>query len=560
MTLKPLAVPAPWGSAPRQRDLDELIARSAFGRILARARGPGRDVARTVCPVSRGALDELGPGLRIREEARPAQCACRGGALALELFGPGERVGVVELHHGIAIRWSGWNADAELARGDAVRDWLTARGISDEPTGFDPRAAAERFAATAPPELAPWPGALIDPRGGTLDLPRLLEASSALEAAQPSPIERARLLLEWLGRDEHYPWAHDAPHARTILSLLSMLGEPSVLQASAGASSEAARLGAARFVTDSVTTRAQQRRIVPALIGVRDALVEAVSAGGVADNVRRLEAVLDRSPPAAPEGTRLVAVAQHGRLSRVCRERDRAFALDGDAIARFDAQTLEGAELARLAGVRPALYASGGKVFFRLAGELSSVAAEGGPVIPARPGLWARVSSTSFGVRLASRRLDEARRKIAAPLLERAGMPVFLEADPEEQEAWEALRAVGAAWPRVVANEVLAWIDIQKDAVHWSLGTRTESPKLDGKPIHLAAGDDGLYGLLERSPGEHVVVRIASGGAVATSARITAPPGAIVQLTPLVGAACLKLETPLGDLLVDVPVPAGAGE
>ncbi|MGK3961811.1 hypothetical protein WMF38_52995 [Sorangium sp. So ce118] len=552
MSLRPESVPSPFGRPPRQADLDGLLSQASFGRVLARPPAPGRSVAPTLAWLDRGALAELRPLLQLGDGAPLAESSWHE-ALAIELLGRGERVATLTLHHGLALGYPGWNAAAALVRRDELARWLAERGCPaprDATPGSEPGGAAQgpRWPEGAPPELAPLRGVLAAPAGGHFR--GALDALSVLGRARPVPLDQATALLEWLGHDTG-AW-NAAPRRDPVpLALLRARGDAAVDDAiRAGLRSAPAWRGAARFVAETIATRADQKRRRQGLSGALEALREAARASGVAGSSGALEAALSPPPLAAPEGTRLLAAAQHGRLSRVGRDSDQVIALDGLSITRFSAGAPEGEALFELPGVHTPLFARSGRAYFELSGRICEVSAPGRPPVETKPGLWSRIARSPLAYGVARSRWERARRRCAARVEAQEQMPIFLQIDEEEEEAHVKLGAAGAPPPRAVATGALAWFAPEGNLVAWE-GAHAGSARLEGRPIHLTAGDDGLYVLIEHAPGEHAVVRI-DGGAITTSARFQVAPGSVVHCRPAGESAHLLLEAPLGDLLVDV--------
>ncbi|WP_437963557.1 hypothetical protein WMF04_27960 [Sorangium sp. So ce260] len=549
MSLRPESVPSPFGGPPRQADLDALFSRASFGRVLARRPTRGRSVAPTLSWVDRAALAELRSLLQLGDGAPPAERAWHE-APALELIGRGERVATLVLHGGLALGYAGWNTAAALARPEELARWLAERGCP-APPGAGPGSAAEgpRWPEGAPPELAPLRGALTAPAGGRFA--GAIEALSVLGQARPAPLDQAAALLEWLGHDTG-TWKQAAPHEDPVpLAMLRVLGDAVVDDAiRAGLSSAPARRGAARFVAETIATRADQKRRRERLSGALPALHEAARSSEIAGSSRALEAALAPPPLSAPEGTRLLAAAQHGRLSRSCRDGDHVHALDGLSITRFSAGAPEGEALFELPGVDTPLFARDGRAYFRLNGRICEVSTNGGPLVATEPSLWSRIARSPLSYGVARSRWERARRRCAERLEAQERMPLFLEIDEEEEEAYVELGAAGAPLPRAVATRALAWFAPEGNLVAWE-GASAGSATLEGRPIDLAAGDDGLHVLVEHAPGEHAVVRI-ERGAITTSARFQVEPGSIAHWRPAGEGAHLLLEAPLGDVLVDV--------
>ncbi|WP_129349465.1 hypothetical protein [Sorangium cellulosum] len=332
--------------------------------------------------------------------------------------------------------------------------------------------------------------------------------------------------------------------------LLRVLGDAVVDDAiRAALDSAPARRGAARFVAETIATRADQKRRRERLSGALEALREAARASGIAGSSRALEAALAPAPLSAPEGTRLLAAAQHGRLSRVCRDGDHVDALDGISITRFSAGAPEGEVLFELPGVHTPLFARDGRVYFQLNGRICEVSTPGGSLGATEPSLWSRITRSPLSYGVARSRWERARRRCAARMEAQQRTPIFLDID-EEEEAYVKLGAAGAPPPRAVATRALAWFAPEGNLIAWE-GARAGSAKLEGRPIDLAAGDDGLCVLVEHALGEHAIVRLA-GGAITTSARFHVEPRSIAHWSPAGEGAHLLLDAPLGDLLVDV--------
>ncbi|WP_437595540.1 hypothetical protein WMF28_23530 [Sorangium sp. So ce590] len=552
MSLRPESVLSPFGGPPRQADLDALFSRASFGRVLARRPEPGRSVAPTLAWVDRAALAELRPLLQICDRAPPAERAWHE-APVIELFGRGERVATLTLHRGLALGYPGWNAAATLVRPEELAGWLAERGCPASPgatPGSGPESAAEeaRWPEGAPPELAPLRGVLAAAAGGRFA--GAIEALSALGQARPAPLDQATALLEWLGRDTG-TWKAAPRRDPVPLALLRVLGDAVVDDAiCAGLSSDPARRGAARFVAETIATRADQKRRSERLSGALPALREAARTSEIVGSSRAFEAALAPPPLAAPEGTRLLAAAQHGRLSRICRDGDHVDALDGLSITRFSAGAPEGEVLFALPGVQTPLFAREGRACFRLNGRVCEVSTPGGPLVATEPSLWSRIARSPLSYSVARSRWERARRRCAERVETQEQMPIFLEIDEEEEEAYVELGAAGAPLPRALATRALAWFAPEGNLVTWE-GARAGSARLEGRPIDLAAGDDGLYVLVEHAPGEHAVLRI-DGGAITTSARFQVEPCSIAHWRPTGEGVHLLLEAPLGDVLVDV--------
>jgi hypothetical protein len=157
------------------------------------------------------------------ERTTDGHCMCLGD-LAFEFFdGSDRRITVVGFHHGVSLRWPGWDGDALLRDGGQVLRWLADHGVNGPLEQEQRRRAArheaqldeERWKAAAPVAVRD----LLDPAVTAAHTDGLLPQSTYSVVAQrlaqaiPDPVERAAALLVWYGsgtgRCSGYP-VHEA--------------------------------------------------------------------------------------------------------------------------------------------------------------------------------------------------------------------------------------------------------------------------------------------------------------------------------------------------------------
>lgn len=159
------------------------------------------------------------------EQTTDGYCMCLGD-LAFEFFDSGDRrVAVVGFHHGVSLRWQGWDGDALLRDGGQVLRWLAEHGVNG-PLNQEERRQAERHEKQLDEER--WKDAAPAAVRDLLDLAitathtdgRLPPGAYNLVAqrlsqAVPDPVERAAALLVWYGsgtgRCSGYPMHEDLP-------------------------------------------------------------------------------------------------------------------------------------------------------------------------------------------------------------------------------------------------------------------------------------------------------------------------------------------------------------
>jgi hypothetical protein len=244
--------------SPSQEMLDTRWARVARVRILRGGVHRGRPLTGEVLTeiAEPGELGRLRDLLAI-EDGGDAVCAC-AGQLAFELqASDGEVVAVLGFHHGVAIRWDAWHADAVLVDGLGVLRWLDDHGVTEPLQAYEQAqararksAALEReWLAAAPAAVAHLGPSLVEVSRTGAGVERVArDVAAVLEEAEPDGVARARALLRWFGagtgRTSGFPLHESIPEA----VLLAM--EPSTLDAALDdPGDDAARRGASRLVS-----------------------------------------------------------------------------------------------------------------------------------------------------------------------------------------------------------------------------------------------------------------------------------------------------------------------
>lgn len=246
---------------PTQRDLTALFAAARRVRVVdldldEEADAP-RDGGRFARPLfdtrDPAGIAALGAVLAIREDPETfGHCMCMGGP-AIEVW-DGDRVRAqITLHHGRSIRWDAWCWDAVLVDGDALCDWLAARGVTGpkeevamlERIDADSHAQWERWLAAMPPCLTPlWEAAVEDEDNGAGDAYAAL--APALRAAFPEAHARIVALLRWFGAGAG-AWSGFPSYESIAESLLLEHGTDELVAAAEASLTDAAALeGAAR--------------------------------------------------------------------------------------------------------------------------------------------------------------------------------------------------------------------------------------------------------------------------------------------------------------------------
>jgi hypothetical protein len=193
------------GPQPTQASLDAMLAKVARVRVYEGGMRGDQPMEPTVLAEVDDAAEiaELKEALRI-VDGPAGHCMCHGDP-TLELLGAdGSRLAVLGLHHGVSLRWSRWEDDAQFApeKGLEVLLWLQAAGVDypfDEfmADAFEQDLAAKQWdvwLGAMPQALRELPEATwrnVQEKG---DLFPLL---AALARAYPDAQARALALFTW---------------------------------------------------------------------------------------------------------------------------------------------------------------------------------------------------------------------------------------------------------------------------------------------------------------------------------------------------------------------------
>src|SRR6185436_14360161 len=115
---------------PTQASLDRMLERVAKVRVFDGGLNWDRPFGDKVLAEvdDEFSILDLKQALRI-VDGSGGHCMCDGEP-TLELLGrDGERLAVIGMHHGQAIRWSEWKDDARLAEGMELLTWLVGCGV-----------------------------------------------------------------------------------------------------------------------------------------------------------------------------------------------------------------------------------------------------------------------------------------------------------------------------------------------------------------------------------------------------------------------------------------------
>lgn len=190
---------------PTQASLDALLAKVARVRVFDGGLNWDRPYGATVLAEVDDAagIEELRKALRIVDGAG-GHCMCDGEPTLELLAADGRRVATIGLHHGLAIRWSGWKDDARLLEGMELLVWLAGNGV-DEPLQQFLEDQGESAAAEAawnhwlegmPECLRKLPEASWQK---VLEKGDIFPLLAALAKAYPDARERALALFAWHG-------------------------------------------------------------------------------------------------------------------------------------------------------------------------------------------------------------------------------------------------------------------------------------------------------------------------------------------------------------------------
>lgn len=254
MTLEHLQSSAP---LPTQASLAALLSRTTRVRIVdaGMVRGKAMDgpvVLDTSAPEHLAALRRH---LVIAEDPNGfGHCMCLGSE-TIELYDGASLVAALGLHHGVALRWDAWKADAPLADPSALVRWLATVGVTGPLTEVEHERAAAGQRATRwegwlramPASLTPFRGS-IDEYGqqgyARLDTRAMLDA---LRIEYPDPGARARALFAWFGVGSGL-WSGFPSYEAIVEDLLMACDTKELLAAVEGrVLTEAEAEGAARY-------------------------------------------------------------------------------------------------------------------------------------------------------------------------------------------------------------------------------------------------------------------------------------------------------------------------
>ncbi|GAA4840269.1 hypothetical protein [Kitasatospora terrestris] len=226
-------------------------------------------------------------------------CMCLGDVRFELLDRDGGQLDSVVLHHGSALRWSGWEGDAVLADGRLLLGWLAGHGMPGPLEQFEAeRRAGEKRRAQRREWLAAMPAGL----DGFAD--RILGASpfdlageaelcdelvARLREELPDPVERALALLAWFGagsgRCSGHPSYEGMPGkvlaAMPITDLLSALADPRA--------DERHVAGAVRHLVGWKSRPDQERDVAALPDGLRARLLAHARRSGDTDKQSRAE-------------------------------------------------------------------------------------------------------------------------------------------------------------------------------------------------------------------------------------------------------------------------------
>ncbi|MBC6460186.1 hypothetical protein [Actinomadura sp. HBU206391] len=153
-------------------------------------------------------LDRLRRAMAV-DSVPGAVCACAGDVRFEFLDEDGRHLTTVVFHHGVTLRWDGWDGDAVLADGRSLLHWLEEHGAPGPLRQFEEDERQRQQAGRQEAEwLSAMPAALEDLSGRMLALSRtggdpspdlLGELRDRLRQAIPEPVSRALTLFEWCG-------------------------------------------------------------------------------------------------------------------------------------------------------------------------------------------------------------------------------------------------------------------------------------------------------------------------------------------------------------------------
>ncbi|MFF3392672.1 hypothetical protein ACFYW1_17315 [Streptomyces sp. NPDC002669] len=226
-------------------------------------------------------------------------CMCSGDVQLEFLDAHGLFLTAAFLHHGVTLRWDGWDGDAVLVDGRSLLRWLDLHGVPGPLRQFEEdelryqRAREEErsWLAAMPPALNEFSEAMLGlSRTGGSASPQLLTAArDRLRQSVPDPVNRALLLLAWCGAGSGL--CSGFPSHEAVPGLL--LGEVPMAEIIAGLQDPRADArhdaGAVRHLV-GWKSRPEQKRDVDALPApLRARLLQGALASGDPDKQARAE-------------------------------------------------------------------------------------------------------------------------------------------------------------------------------------------------------------------------------------------------------------------------------
>jgi len=141
-------------------------------------------------------------------------CMCRGQVWFEFLDAQGERLTVVVLHHGISLKWRGWESShAELADGGLLLRWLGEHGLPEPLRGDHERPERLAWIAAMPPALEEMTRELVDYFPTSADSRHVADARRRMRIVDP--VNRVLQLLAWcaagIGGQAKSPPYEDTP-------------------------------------------------------------------------------------------------------------------------------------------------------------------------------------------------------------------------------------------------------------------------------------------------------------------------------------------------------------
>ncbi|MEV4313109.1 hypothetical protein [Actinocrispum sp. NPDC049592] len=182
----------------------DAVVRNAARVRLAEVRTPAECSVDLAQP---GERDRLRAAMVV-ESLPGAACACAGDVRFEFVDSEGASLADAVLHHGVALRWDGWQGLAVLQDGGLLLRWLDEHSLrgplrqAEEAATQRQKAAAEEAAwlAAAPPALRELVESMLRSELGVdLSAEFVAEARELLWRAVPDPVDRVLSLLVWCG-------------------------------------------------------------------------------------------------------------------------------------------------------------------------------------------------------------------------------------------------------------------------------------------------------------------------------------------------------------------------